>query len=136
MSFLIHMPHIKQQFFSEQANVTYDQKVGMQKHTFAPPGLIVGVCLLRLLYCTGAYICGHGNSTLISPSCIQLELAAGLHCRWKTGIIGQVGPLKKWTEAHLLGYVGMGFSLPFVSNDSSAKHGDEELCLHPVIITV
>ena len=36
---------------------SYDQKVGMQKHTFAPPGLKAGVRPLRLLHCSGAYVC-------------------------------------------------------------------------------
>ena len=38
---------------------SYDWKVGMQKHTFAPPGLIVGVRLLHLLHCSGAFACMH-----------------------------------------------------------------------------
>ena len=33
----------------------YDQKVGMQIYTFAPSGLKVGVRLLCLLHCSGAY---------------------------------------------------------------------------------
>ena len=71
---LIHMLHIKRPdltiFLANHPKClkiakSYDQKVGMQKHTFAPPGLIVGVCLLRLLHCSGAYVPQSVRSTTI-----------------------------------------------------------------------
>lgn len=53
---------------AEMFKKLYDQIFGMQKHTFAPPSLIVRVQLPHLLHCSGAY---------------------GLKPRlWNTGILG------------------------------------------------